>query len=68
MTPSCRNCKHAYLRTKETAHYNFECCGIGAAPLVVNMPSDARCDLWDRRTIEALPPRSNIIWGEPLNL
>lgn len=46
MTPSCRSCERAYLRTPGGRHYNFECCGIGAVPWMKHMPDDWSCGLY----------------------
>lgn len=70
---SCRNCAHAYLRLEQYKDYSYEACALGAYPMVTNLPSDSRCDLWDRMTDEKLklilpPKKQPFIWGADLIL
>jgi len=72
MTPSCRNCSHAYCRVEETKDWNYEACGIGAHPMVMNLPGNTACRLHEFATPEklaiVLEPRNTLIWGEDIEL
>jgi len=70
MTPSCRNCDHAYLRTEQTKHYSYEACALGIAPMAPYLIGS--CSLWDAMTPEKAKEftvgKPKILWGEPLEL
>lgn len=67
-TNTCRTCKYAYIRIKQTSHYNYEACALGMQAMTPVLTGS--CRLYERATverIEAAAPyegRSTIIWGE----
>lgn len=66
---SCRTCKHAYCRTEETKHYQYEACALGMLPMTFYL--NGYCDLFDLASEEMLMERINykpsILWGEAIN-